>query len=147
MAVKLRLVQHDCVLANFNENLCKHIAFCEQAIRDGIEFIAFPELSLTGYLVQDAAQDLAMHISDERLQPLRELSKHLSILCGGIELSDDYGVYNAAFFFEDGIAKVAHRKVYLPTYGMFEELRYFQAGQRIEPIESTAARQDRDCDL
>lgn len=136
MTVKLRLVQHDCVLANLNENLSKHIVLCEQAIRDGVEFIAFPELSLTGYLVQDAAQDIAMHITDKRLQPLCELSKHLSILCGGIELSDDYAVYNAAFFFEDGVARVAHRKVYLPTYGMFEELRYFQAGQRIEPIVS-----------
>lgn len=136
MTVKLRLAQHDCVLANFNENLNKHVALCEQAIRDGVEFIAFPELSLTGYLVQDAAQDIALHISDERLQPLRELSKRISILCGGIELSDDFAVHNAAFFFEDGESKIAHRKIYLPTYGMFEELRYFQAGQRIEPFES-----------
>jgi predicted amidohydrolase len=136
MITKLRLVQHDCVLANFAENLNKHLALCEQAIRDGIEFIAFPELSLTGYLVQDAAQDMAMHISDERLRPLCELSKHISILCGGIELSDDFAVYNAAFFFEDGVAKTVHRKIYLPTYGMFEEQRYFRAGQRIAPFES-----------
>ncbi|MFN3394358.1 MAG: nitrilase-related carbon-nitrogen hydrolase [Candidatus Thermochlorobacter sp.] len=136
MSVKFRLAQHDCTLANFAENLNKHIALCEQAIRDGVEFIAFPELSLTGYLVQDAAQDLAMPISDERLYPLRELSKHISILCGGIELSDDFAVYNSAFFFEDGIAKTVHRKIYPPTYGMFEELRYFHAGQRIEPFES-----------
>ncbi|NTU91439.1 MAG: acyltransferase [Chlorobiaceae bacterium] len=132
----LRIVQTDCTLANFDENLSRHISAIEQALRDGVDAIAFPELSLTGYNVQDAAQDMAMHIEDPRLGPLRELSRHICIICGGIELSDDYGVYNSAFMFEDGQSRSIHRKIYLPTYGMFEELRYFSAGQRIEPVES-----------
>ncbi|NTU67446.1 MAG: acyltransferase [Chlorobiaceae bacterium] len=132
----LRVVQSDCTLANFDENLARHVAAIEQAIRDGVQAIAFPELSLTGYNVQDAAQDMAMHIDDPRLDPLRELSRYICIVCGGIELSDDYGVYNSAFMFEDGIAKSVHRKAYLPTYGMFEELRYFSAGQKVEAVDS-----------
>lgn len=132
----LRIVQTDCTLANFDENLTRHISAIEQALRDGVDAIAFPELSLTGYNVQDAAQDMAMHIEDPRLDPLRELSRHICIICGGIELSDDYGVYNSAFMFEDGRSRSIHRKIYLPTYGMFEELRYFSAGQHIEPVES-----------
>jgi predicted amidohydrolase len=134
MTAKLRLAQHDCTLANLDKNIDKHVAYIEQAIRDKIDFIAFPELSLTGYNLQDAAQDIALHISDEKLQSLRELSKHISILCGAVELSDDYGVYNSAFFFEDGIGTSVHRKVYLPTYGMFEELRYFTAGDESKPF-------------
>ena len=133
---RLRIVQTDCVLANFEENLSRHTKLAEQAVTDGIDAIAFPELSLTGYNVQDAAQDIAIHIDDPILDPLRALSREITILCGGIELSDDYGVYNAAFLFEDGSAQSAHRKIYLPTYGMFEELRYFSAGQRIEAITS-----------
>ena len=133
---KLRIVQADCTLANFEENLERHIRSIESAIRDGAEAIAFPELSLTGYNVQDAAQDMAMHIDDRRLDPLRELSRDICIFCGGIELSDDYGVYNSAFMFEDGLGRSVHRKIYLPTYGMFEELRYFSAGRQIETVTS-----------
>lgn len=133
---KLRIVQADCTLANFEENLERHIKAIETAIRDGADAIAFPELSLTGYNVQDAAQDMAMHIDDRRLDSLRELSRDICIFCGGIELSDDYGVYNSAFMFEDGAGRSVHRKIYLPTYGMFEELRYFSAGRQIETVTS-----------
>jgi len=133
---KLRIIQDDAILANFDTNMARHVAHTEKAVRDGMDAILFPELSLTGYNVQDAAQDIALHISDSAFDPLRELSRDITIICGGIELSDDYGVYNSALFFEDGHAKSAHRKIYLPTYGMFEELRYFSAGQRIEALTS-----------
>ena len=133
---RLRIEQTDCVLANFGENLAQHRTLIEQAIVDNVDAIAFPELSLTGYTVQDAAQDIALHIDDPALDPLKELSRDITIICGGIELSDDYGVYNSAFLFEDGHAQSAHRKIYLPTYGMFEELRYFSAGQKIEAVTS-----------
>lgn len=136
MKTKLRVAQMGCVLANFEDNLEQHLSLIETAIQDGVEFIAFPELSLSGYNVQDAAQDIALPITDSRFEPLRKISKHISILCGGVELSDDFGVYNAAFFFEDGDARSVHRKVFLPTYSMFEELRYFSAGQRIAPFRS-----------
>jgi len=136
MSVKLRIAQIDSVLANFDENLKKHIEHIQAAISDGMEFIVFPELSLTGYNVQDAAQDIAMPITDPRFQPLADLSHKISILCGGVELSEDFGVYNSAFFFEDGVAKSVHRKIYLPTYGMFEELRYFSAGHHVRSFHS-----------
>ncbi|MGQ9805695.1 MAG: nitrilase-related carbon-nitrogen hydrolase [Chlorobiales bacterium] len=136
MKTKLRVAQMGGVLANFDANLEQHLSLIEAAIQDGVEFIAFPELSLSGYNIQDAAQDIALPITDLRFEPLRKISKHISILCGGVELSDDFGVYNAAFFFEDGDARTVHRKVFLPTYGMFEELRYFSAGQRIAPFRS-----------
>lgn len=133
---RLRIEQTDCVLANFEENLARHRKLVEKAIDDKADAIAFPELSLTGYNVQDAAQDIALHINDPALDTLKELSRKITIICGGIELSDDYGVYNSAFLFEDGHAQSAHRKIYLPTYGMFEELRYFSSGQRIEAVTS-----------
>ncbi len=133
---KLHIAQTDCTLANFDDNLERHCRMTEEAIRNGADAIAFPELSLSGYNVQDAAQDIAMHIHDPKLQPLRELSRHICIICGGIELSEEYGVYNSAFMFEEGEAQSIHRKIYLPTYGMFEELRYFSAGQKIRTVDS-----------
>ncbi|EAT59121.1 nitrilase-related carbon-nitrogen hydrolase [Chlorobium ferrooxidans] len=136
LTAKLRIAQSDCTLANFDENLERHCTLTEQAIRDGADAIVFPELSLTGYNVQDAAQDIAMHIEDARLAPLRELSRKITIICGSIELSEEYGVYNSALMFEEGVGRSIHRKIYLPTYGMFEELRYFSAGQQIKAVNS-----------
>ena len=133
---RLRIVQSDCVLANFEANLARHMTLIENAIKENISAIAFPELSLTGYNVQDAAQDIALHIGDKALDPLRDLSRDITVICGGIELSDEYGVYNSAFLFEDGHARSAHRKIYLPTYGMFEEMRYFSPGQKVEALSS-----------
>ncbi len=133
---RLRIVQSDCVLANFEANLARHMTLIEDAIKENISAIAFPELSLTGYNVQDAAQDIALHIGDKALDPLRDLSRDITVICGGIELSDEYGVYNSAFLFEDGHARSAHRKIYLPTYGMFEEMRYFSPGQKVEALSS-----------
>ncbi|MBM4388347.1 MAG: acyltransferase [Deltaproteobacteria bacterium] len=132
----IRIAQTGSVLANFDENLDHHCSIVEDAIRAGKNAVIFPELSLSGYNVQDAAQDIAMHIRDEKLEPLRLLSKKICIICGGIELSDDYGVYNSAFMFEDGEGKSIHRKLYLPTYGMFEELRYFSAGGHVRAVDS-----------
>jgi len=132
----LRIAQTGSVLANFDENLDHHCSIVEDAIRAGKDAVIFPELSLSGYNVQDAAQDIAMHIRDDKLEPLRLLSKKICIICGGIELSDDYGVYNSAFMFEDGEGKSIHRKLYLPTYGMFEELRYFSAGGHVRTVDS-----------
>ncbi|KZK73997.1 MAG: acyltransferase [Pelodictyon luteolum] len=136
LKAKLHIAQTDCTLANFDENLARHCLLAEEALKGGADAIAFPELSLTGYNVQDAAQDIAMHIDDPRLEPLRKLSRDITIICGGIELSEEYGVYNSAFMFEDGKGRSIHRKIYLPTYGMFEELRYFSAGQEITVVDS-----------
>jgi predicted amidohydrolase len=134
---KIRVCQIDTVLTNFEENVMKHVELVKQAMDDKISLVVFPELSLTGYNVQDAAQDIAIRIDDVRLKELKSLSKKISILCGAIELSEDFGVYNAAFFFENSAVRSVHRKIYLPTYGMFEELRYFSAGNKVEAFEST----------
>lgn len=46
-----------------------------------------------------------------------------------MEEGGSFGIYNAAFLFENGTMRVAHRKTYPPTYGMFEEMRYFSRGK------------------
>jgi predicted amidohydrolase len=48
-----------------------------------------------------------------------------------VEESEGHRYYNSAVYLEDGRVRHLHRKVYLPTYGMFEEGRYFAAGDRL----------------
>ena len=49
---------------------------------------------------------------------------------GFVEESPRHRFYNTAFYAEGGRVVHLHRKVYLPTYGLFDEQRYFAAGER-----------------
>ncbi len=67
---------------------------------------------------------------------LRKLSKKIAIICGAVESDERGAVYNAALLFEGGEVKHIHRKVYPPTYGIFEEGRYFTAGRAADAFTS-----------
>jgi predicted amidohydrolase len=70
------------------------------------------------------------------LDGLKGLSRYLSIVVGLVEESPDYRFYNSAFLLEGGEVRHVHRKIYLPTYGMFDERRYFASGSRLQTTES-----------
>jgi len=53
-----------------------------------------------------------------------------------VEETEDYRFYNSAVYFEDGEIRHVHRKVYLPTYGLFDEGRYFACGDRLRSFAS-----------
>jgi len=59
---------------------------------------------------------------------------------GLVESGEDHGVYNSAIFLEDGLIRHIHRKVYPPTYGMFEEGRYFSQGKNVAAFDSKLGR-------
>jgi predicted amidohydrolase len=71
---------------------------------------------------------VAMHDDHPILRKLVEHSHNISLVIGYVEESPDFKFYNSALYLEDGRIVHRHRKVYLPTYGMFDELRYFAAG-------------------
>ncbi len=133
---KISIAQIDCVLGEIDPNLEKHYKAIEQAIAAGSDLIVFPELSLTGYFLKDAVFQVALHDSDAKLNRLRELSKHIGIAVGLVELSDKYEFFNSQFLFYGGELIAKHRKVYLPTYSLFEEKRYFSEGTRMRAFDT-----------
>jgi predicted amidohydrolase len=54
--------------------------------------------------------------------------------------SEDFRYFNAAVYLSGGEVKHVHRKVYLPTYGMFDEQRYFAPGDRIRAFDLAGVR-------
>ena len=54
--------------------------------------------------------------------------------------SEDHRFFNAAVYLEDGEVRHIHRKVYLPTYGMFDEQRYFARGGRLRAFDTRHGR-------
>lgn len=128
--MKAALAQITSVLGDLDKNVSIHLEYCEEAIKNKADLIVFPELSLTGYSLKDINLDIALNpYEQDALKEIRKMSKKISIVCGFAELGDDFGIYNSAGYFEDGDIKFVHRKIYPPTYGIFEEFRYFSRGK------------------
>ncbi len=93
------------------------------------DLIVFPELSLNGYLLQDKLSEDAWNL--EELHQLSELSKNIDIVVGAA-VREKKVFRNSALYFCNGSLVNQHNKVHLPNYGMFEEARYFSAGEGFE---------------
>ena len=103
----------------------------------GAGLLVFPELGLTGYLLQDLASEVAMRLDDPRLS---DLAAGDDRPVGGswrfVEESADHRLFIAAALIEDGRIRHVHRKLFLPTYGLFDERRFFAAGDVLRAVPS-----------
>lgn len=140
-SLRIALAQVEPVLGNVAENADRHLELARQAARKGADLLIFPELSLTGYLLQDLVSDVAVRLHDPRLlRALLAMSRRLPMVVGLVEETTGHRYYNSALFLEAGRVRHVHRKVYLPTYGMFDEGRYFAAGDRVQAFSSSLGR-------
>jgi predicted amidohydrolase len=95
-----------------------------------------PELAVTGYDVRDRARQLAVPLTAGSAlppavaEPLGPAGPGALVL-GLIERGRDGVAYNAAAVVRRGVVEAAYRKIRLPTYGMFDEGRYFGHGERL----------------
>src|SRR6266571_8696677 len=139
--VRVVLAQVAPVLGDLSENLRMHRRVIADAIRKGADLVVFPELSLTGYLLQDLVSEVALVPGKStEVRDLCRLSRRIAITVGLVEESQDHRFYNSALFLAGGKILHVHRKVYLPTYGMFDEGRDFAAGDRVTAFETPLGR-------
>ncbi len=122
------------------DNLVMIEAAVEQGIKAKADVVIFPELVLTGYFLKDLVPEVALALDAPAVQRLRSLSRHISIAFGMVEMSTDYLFYNTALYLEDGEIRHRHRKVYLPTYGMFDEQRYLARGEQFRAFDTKLGR-------
>jgi NAD+ synthase (glutamine-hydrolysing) len=118
----------------FRHNLERHLDMAARAGDAGADMVVFPELSLSGYLLAHGVEEQAFSLADERLAPIVEVSRRLAVLVGLPLREPRGGISNAAVLLEGGEVKGVHRKLYLPTYGMFDEGRYFVPGPLLAPL-------------
>jgi predicted amidohydrolase len=133
---RIALAQISSVLGDVPRNVERHVEWTERAIAQGANAIVFPELSLTGYTLRDLNFEISAVLEAPAYAPLRKLSKKITIICGAVEQDERGAVYNSALLFEDGEVNHSHRKVYPPTYGIFEEGRYFTSGRAADAFTS-----------
>src|SRR3954447_17252977 len=123
-------------LGLFEANLERHLELLELARGQGAGLVVFPELGLTGYLLQDLAAEVAIRLDDPRLASLAAATENLSAVVSFVEESADHRLFIAAALLEDGRIRHVHRKLFLPTYGLFDERRFFAAGDLLRATPS-----------
>lgn len=112
----------------------------QQAITDKADLVIFPELALTGYFLKDLVPEVARRLDSPEIRRMVELSRQISISVGFVEETSDYRFFNTALYLEDGAIRHLHRKVYLPTYGLFDEQRYLARGEQFRAFDTKIGR-------
>ncbi len=134
--LRIALAQIAPRLGALAENLAHHHALLETARGQGADLVVFPELGLTGYQLQDLASEVAMRLDDPRLAELAEATRGLSAIVSFVEESADHRLFIAAALLDDGELTHVHRKLFLPTYGLFDERRFFAPGDVLRAVPS-----------
>ena len=131
MEYRIGLAQYAPRLGDVDANLELAAGWLRRGATEGAQLVAFPELALTGYLLSDLVPEVAMPADDPRLAALSREAPGVVLAIGFVEESDAHRFCNSAALLLDGNLIGLHRKVYLPTYGMFDEGRFTRAGDRI----------------
>jgi predicted amidohydrolase len=134
--LRIALAQLAPRLGDLEANLERHHELIEEARAHDAGLVVFPELGLTGYLLQDLAAEVAMRLDDPRLAKLTAATRGLSAVVSFVEESADHRLFIAAALLEDGELRHVHRKVHLPTYGLFDERRFFAPGDMVRAVPS-----------
>ena len=134
--LRIALAQIAPLLGDRSQNLQVHTSQIEAARDADADLVVFPELSLTGYFLRDMVPDVSLPGTAAEIAELATRSGDMDLVFGFVEQSEDYHFYNSAAYAESGSVRYVHRKVYLPTYGLFDEQRYFAAGHRIRAFDT-----------
>ncbi len=134
--LRIALAQLAPELGQLDLNFARHRELLVEARSAGAGLIVFPELGLTGYHLQDLAAEVAMSADDPRLRALAAETTGCSAVVSFVEESTDHRLFIAAALLEDGAVRHIQRKLYLPTYGLFDERRFFAAGDALRATPS-----------
>jgi NAD+ synthase (glutamine-hydrolysing) len=134
--LRIALAQVAPRLGDVEANLDRHRGLLAEARAGGAGLVVFPELGLTGYQLQDLAGEVAMRLDDPRLTALAAETRGLSAVVSFVEESGDHRLFIAAALVEDGEIRHVHRKLHLPTYGLFDERRFFAPGDVLRAVPS-----------
>jgi len=133
--VRVALCQITPTLGDLEANLTLHLAEVDRTRAEGAGVAVFPELSLCGYLLRDQVPEIALTTDDAPIRRLAEASHGIDIVAGFVEDGPGHRFHNVAAYFSDGRLVHLQRKLYLPTYGMFQEGRDFSPGESLRSFE------------
>jgi predicted amidohydrolase len=131
---RIALAQVETRLGDLDANLEIVTDALRRAAAEGADLTLLPELALSGYLLQDLVPEVALRADDPRLLGVGDVVPGMLVAVGFVEETDDHRYANSAALVRDGQLIGIHRKVYLPTYGLFDEGRFTRPGDRIRTV-------------
>jgi len=142
MKFQLALAQFSPRLGDVDANLKIIDDYIARARAARADLVIFPELALTGYYLKDLVPSVAARPSpdDPRLAPIFAASRDLDIVIGFVEEDARYRYYIAAAYLSEGRVVHVHRKVYLPTYRLFDDGRFFAPGSAFRSFDTRFGR-------
>ena len=129
-SLRLALAQINCTVGDIPGNTVRILHQLEQARAANADLVLLPELAITGYPPEDLL--LRRDFIEANLQALERIvpaTRGLVALIGFVEREGN-AIFNAAAVCVDGRLLTTYRKICLPNYGVFDEKRYFQAGEQ-----------------
>ena len=134
--MKIAIAQINPTIGDLLLNAQKILEAAQRAASSGVRLLLTPELSLCGYPPRDLLLNPsfveAMGITLQNLA--QDLPPNLAVLVGTVEpnleasITGGKTLFNSMALLEDGKVKQVFHKRLLPTYDVFDERRYFEAG-------------------
>ena len=132
--VRLALAQINSTVGDIEGNTEKIITYIKKAKEKDSDIIAFPELAITGYPPEDLLfKPSFIKANLKALEKIANYSRNIISIVGFVDKNKD--IYNAAAVLLNGKILTKYHKNYLPNYGVFDEVRYFQKGNEISILD------------
>jgi len=126
--IRVGIAQINSTVGDLSGNTGKIMESIDQAKSLGVDLLTFPELAITGYPPEDLL--LKPQFIKQNKESLNKIIEHCSDIAVVVGFVDSDGdIYNAAAVLYNKKLVGVYHKFYLPNYGVFDENRYFQAGQ------------------
>jgi len=138
--MRVALAQIDSILGDTEENLRRAKEVVAQAKDRGADLTVFPELSLSGYALEELGDDVAIEAHSELLVSLAEAAGEMAVVVGFCEEGQRFQTYNSAAYLEGGSIRHLHRKLYLPNYRIYEERKHYNPGQSMRAFDTRFGR-------
>jgi len=128
--LRIALAQINPTVGDLSGNAALVLDYIDRARSTAADLVAFPELALTGYPPEDLLLKPHFIAANRRmLDRIVAASRDLIVILGFVD-SDGSDIYNAAAVIAGGKLLDVYHKSFLPNYGVFDEERYFQSGNR-----------------
>ncbi len=129
--IRIALAQINPTVGDFEGNLEKVLTFAREAYRKRADLVIFPELCLPGYPPEDLLLRAGfVQANQVYLRKLAASAPAINLICGYAGISGN-DVYNSAAVISGGKVVLTYDKIFLPNYGVFDEKRYFRAGNSV----------------
>ena len=126
--LRMGLAQINTTVGDLRGNTQRIVAGLERAREQQVDLALFPELTIPGYPPEDLLlKPSFIEANRECLNELLPHTRDLTAVVGFVDVDSD--IYNAAAVLHDGQVAGVYHKTLLPNYAVFDEVRYFKAGE------------------